>query len=202
MPSNFKQTTSDFLALTLATVSSITVSILIACPNGDTAPEKSPATVATPVPQNLTVSSPDIANGQSIAKKFTADGANLSPAINWSAPPNKTASFALIADDPDAPGGDWIHWVVYDIQASEKGLPANVSNEEVLPNHASQGKNSFRKTGYGGPQPPPGKLHHYYFTVYALDSRGLPKGLDASGLLKSMQGHILAAGRLMGTYKR
>jgi hypothetical protein len=202
MPSNFKQTTSALLTLTMATVASIAVSILTTCHKGDTAPEKNPITVAAPVPQTLTVSSPDIANGQSIAKKFTADGANLSPAISWSTPPDKTASFALIAADPDAPGGDWIHWVVYDIPANEKGLPANVSNEEVILNHARQGKNSFRKTGYGGPQPPPGKLHHYYFTVYALDGRGLPKGLDASGLLKSMQGHILGTGRLMGTYKR
>ena len=106
MPRKIKQTTSTLLTLTIAAVASVAVSILTACHKSDTvettvSPEKNPITVTTPAPQNLTVSSPDIADGKSIAKNFTSDGANLSPAINWSAPPDKTVSFALITDDPD-----------------------------------------------------------------------------------------------------
>lgn len=153
-------------------------------------------------PPPITVSSADIANGQTIARDFTADGANLSPSITWSSPGDQTKSFALIVDDPDAPDGDWIHWVVYDIPATEKALAKGLPKDALLSNATRQGKNSFRRIGYGGPQPPPGKLHHYYFTIYALDIKGLPNGLDAKQLEKSMEGHIVGSGKLMGTYER
>ncbi|MDR3613604.1 MAG: YbhB/YbcL family Raf kinase inhibitor-like protein [Candidatus Obscuribacterales bacterium] len=207
MPNKIKQTISLVPTLTIAAIASICILNLTACHKSNTAEnvtplEKNPPAATVPAPQSIVVNSPDLTNGETITKKFTADGANLSPAINWSVAPEKTASFALIADDPDAPGGDWIHWVIYDIPASQNGLPPSFSKKSVLPNQTKQGKNSFRKTGYGGPQPPPGKLHHYYFTVYALDNRGLPDDLDADGLIKAMQGHIVGSGKLMGTYQR
>jgi Raf kinase inhibitor-like YbhB/YbcL family protein len=207
MTSKITQTISTVPTLTMAAIASFCLFNLTACHHSSTVetappPEKIPPAVTAPSAQSIAVNSPDLTDGQTIAKKFTADGANLSPAINWSTPPAKTVSFALITDDPDAPGGDWIHWVVYDIPASETGLPANLPKLALLPNKIKQGKNSFRKNSYGGPQPPQGKLHHYYFRVYALDITDLPDDLNANSLMKAMQGHIVGSGKLMGTYQR
>jgi len=119
----------------------------------------------------LEVKSPDFASGGTIPKRFTCEGADLSPALEWSAPPSGTQSFALIADDPDAPAGTWVHWVVFDLPPGLRSLPQAVPKNEQLADGSRQGQNDFGKTGYGGPCPPPGKAHRYFFKLYALDTR-------------------------------
>lgn len=137
-----------------------------------------------------------------IPKEETCDGANHSPQLAWSSAPEKTKSFALIADDPDAPGKTWVHWVVFNLPPSARGLPENVPPQETIAGGGKQGTNDFGKLGYGGPCPPSG-THRYYFKLYALDVE-LP--LDSSAtkdkLLKAMEGHVLAEGQLMGKYQR
>jgi Raf kinase inhibitor-like YbhB/YbcL family protein len=141
--------------------------------------------------------------GGTIPQKFTCDGPDVSPALNWNDPPSATKSFALIADDPDAPVGTWVHWVLYDLPADARALAENVPKQEQLANGARQGRNDFRRIGYGGPCPPPGKPHRYYFKVYALDAKlNLQAGATKAEVERAMQGHILAQGELMGRYGR
>jgi Raf kinase inhibitor-like YbhB/YbcL family protein len=138
-----------------------------------------------------------------IPKKYTCDGADISVGLSWSDPPEETSSYALIMDDPDAPRGTWVHWVIYNLPPSLRSLPEAVETRETLNNGAAQGKNDFGKFGYGGPCPPAGAAHHYHFKLYALADRlGLAPGGTKQQLLKAMQGHILAQAELVGTYKR
>src|SRR5512145_610516 len=117
------------------------------------------------------------ANGGDIPSMFTCDGADDSPALQWTEPPVPTQSFALIVDDPDAPRGTWVHWVLYDLPATARELPEGVPPEATLPSGARQGRNDFKKIGYGGPCPPPGPAHRYFFRLFALDRRlGLRPG--------------------------
>jgi len=140
--------------------------------------------------------------GGMIPADYTCDGKNISPPLSWSGMPEKAVTLALICDDPDAPVGTWVHWVLYNLPASAKELPADVPPEEKLASGAVQGKNDFRKVGYGGPCPP-GGTHRYYFKLYALDKAlDLKPGATKKELLKAMEGHILAEGQLMGRYKR
>ncbi len=142
-------------------------------------------------------------NGGAIPEKFTCDGPDVSPLLAWSEPPARTQAFALIMDDPDAPAGTWVHWVIYDLPAAANGLPENVPKQPELENGAHQGRNDFRKTGYGGPCPPAGKPHRYFFRLYALDSATrLKPGASKAELEKAMKGHILAQAELMGQYGR
>lgn len=153
------------------------------------------------MPLKLTSSAFDL--GGTIPRKFTCDGPDVSPALAWSDPPAGTQSFALITDDPDAPAGTWVHWVLYDLPASARDLPENVPKQEELPNGARQGRNDFRRIGYGGPCPPPGPAHRYFFKLYALDAKlGLKAGATKAEVEKAMRGHILAQGELMGRYGR
>jgi Raf kinase inhibitor-like YbhB/YbcL family protein len=138
-----------------------------------------------------------------IPKNYTADGKNISPAINWSEGPEKTKNFALICEDPDAPKKTWVHWVVYDLPADMRVLPEGVSAPGTLPEGVVEGKNDFGKIGYGGPAPPQGKPHRYVFHLYALDKPiGLPAGASKDELLVAMKGHILAEGQIVGRYAR
>lgn len=140
--------------------------------------------------------------GAMMPKKYTCDGIDISPALEWSLVPNGTKTFALICDDPDAPMGTWVHWVLFNLPEDIKKLSENVPPLEVLTNGAKQGKNDFGKIGYGGPCPP-GGTHRYYFKVYALDEKiNVEAGITKSELLKAMEGHILSEGQLMGRYKR
>jgi Raf kinase inhibitor-like YbhB/YbcL family protein len=140
---------------------------------------------------------------QAIPKKFTCDGPDVSPKLSWSDPPAKTQSFALIMDDPDAPGGTWVHWVFYDAPTDAKELPEGVPKQEELPGGARQGRNDFGKIGYGGPCPPPGKPHRYFFKVYALDTKlNLKSGATKADVERAMKGHILAQAELIGRYGR
>jgi Raf kinase inhibitor-like YbhB/YbcL family protein len=143
------------------------------------------------------------ADGEPIPMRYTCDGADVSPPLQWSEVAPGTKSFALICDDPDAPVGTWVHWVIYGLPATTRELPEMVAATETLPDGAKQGLNDFRRVGYGGPCPPPGRPHRYFFKLYALDA-GLALNARASkpDLLRAMAGHILAEAQLMGTYQR
>jgi Raf kinase inhibitor-like YbhB/YbcL family protein len=141
--------------------------------------------------------------GADIPAQFTCDGSNISPALSWTTAPNGTQSFALVMEDPDAPGKTWVHWVLYDLPATERELPEGVSPKRTLPSGARQGRNDFGKTGYGGPCPPPGPAHRYYFKLYALDNRlGVQAGATRAQVDRSMRGHVLAEAEVMGLYRR
>ncbi len=141
--------------------------------------------------------------GGAIPKQFTCDGPDLSPALEWSGAPENTKSFSLIADDADVPVGTWVHWVLYDLPAEARQLAEGMPKDEQLPDGASQGKNDFRRIGYGGPCPPPGPAHRYFFKLYALDAKlNLKAGASKAEVEKAMAGHILAQATLMGRYKR
>lgn len=151
----------------------------------------------------LTLRSTAFKEGEAIPKKYTCDDADNSPPLAWEGVPEKTKSLALIADDPDAPRGTWTHWVVYNLPAQTKELPENEPKQESLSNGAKQGNNDFKKAGYGGPCPPPGNPHRYFFKLYALDTElNLDAGATKDKLLAAMAGHVLADGQLMGTYQR
>jgi Raf kinase inhibitor-like YbhB/YbcL family protein len=140
--------------------------------------------------------------GNPIPAVYTCTGRNISPPLTWNQPPAGTQSFALIMDDPDAPGGTWTHWVLYNLPASALGLPENVPLDERLSDGSLQGRNSWGKTGYGGPCPPSG-THRYFFKLYALDRLlDLPSNADAPRLVKAMQGRVLGSTELMGTYRK
>ena len=146
----------------------------------------------------LSLSSKAFAPGQSIPPKYSCVGRNLSPDLAWTGAPAATKSFALIADDPDAPMGTWVHWIVFNIPAMTTGVPeaAQFSDGSVL------GKNSSRHLGYDGPCPPSG-THRYFFKLYALDTMlTLSASASKDQLLKAMQGHILTQGELMGTFSK
>jgi hypothetical protein len=158
---------------------------------------------------SLTVTSPTIRANETIPVDHTADGRNISPAIQWSGAPAATRQFALVCDDPDAPlPGGFVHWVVYKIPAAATGLPAELPMDATLtapPELAGtiQGVSGFRRPGYRGPAPPPGKPHHYIFTVYALDAAlPLEPGLNRNQLLDAIKGHVVAQGSLTGIYER
>lgn len=141
--------------------------------------------------------------GGNIPKKFTCDGPDVSPQLNWDEPPANTQSLALVMDDPDAPAGTWVHWVLFNLPAATRELAEGVPKDQQLPSGALQGLNDFRRVGYGGPCPPAGKPHRYFFKLYALDGRvGLKAGATKKELEGAMQGHILAQGELMGRYGR
>ena len=164
-----------------------------------------PSSLARPGgnPVAFAISSPSFSNGGDIAKKFTCDGADVSPQLTWSDPPAGTKSLALLADDPDAPVGNWNHWVLWNLPAESRELGENVAKTGQLPDGSRQGPNDFRKTGYNGPCPPPGKPHRYYFKIFALDAKLDLKGSAGKRELEAaMKGHILAQAEWMGRYGR
>jgi len=141
--------------------------------------------------------------GEAIPKKFTCDAPDLSPPLSWKGAPAGTQTFALIMDDPDAPVGTWVHWVLYNVPANTGDLAEGVAKQEQLASGALQGRNDFRKTGYGGPCPPPGKAHRYFLKLYALDTQlKLEAGASKADVERAMKGHILAQAELMGRYGR
>ncbi|HUU14887.1 MAG TPA: YbhB/YbcL family Raf kinase inhibitor-like protein [Terriglobia bacterium] len=149
------------------------------------------------------LASPAFQSDGMIPGKFTCDGADVSPALAWSDPPSGTQSFALIMDDPDAPGRTWVHWVLYDLPAEARELPEGVPKQSKLASGAHQGNNDFPKIGYGGPCPPHGPAHRYFFKLYALDAKtGLKPGATKAELENAMKGHILAQTELVGRYRR
>ena len=160
-------------------------------------------------PQTITVSSPTIEAGERIPADHTADGRNVSPALSWSNAPAGTKEFAVIVDDPDVPMPQpFVHWVIYKIPGTVKGLPENIPIDPAAPMPseiagAVQGTSGFKRAIYRGPAPPAGKPHHYHFAVYALDTAlDLPAGATKQQLLDAMKGHIIGQGELVAVYER
>jgi Raf kinase inhibitor-like YbhB/YbcL family protein len=150
----------------------------------------------------LQIASSAFAEGEMIPVPNTCDGPDVSPDLGWTGAPADTKTLALICDDPDAPVGTWVHWVLFNIPAGETGLPAEVAPDPVLGNGATHGTNDFGRLGYGGPCPP-GGTHRYFFKLYALDTAlGLESGATKAQVEAAMQGHVLAEAQLMGRYKR
>jgi Raf kinase inhibitor-like YbhB/YbcL family protein len=151
----------------------------------------------------LTVTSSAFTAGEAIPAQYTCKGTDVSPALEWSGAPAHTASFAIIMDDPDAPGGTFVHWVAWNIPQTTHSLPQGVPKREQLQDGARQGRNSFDKIGYNGPCPPAGQTHRYFFRIYALDSKlELAAGADRDALDAAMKGHVLAQGEYMGTFHK
>lgn len=152
--------------------------------------------------EQMKITSSAFEEGEMIPAKYTCDDADISPQLKWSNIPEGAKTIAIISDDPDAPVGTWVHWVLYNLPASIAELPENIPPDETLSNGAKQGKSDFGRIGYGGPCPP-GGTHRYYFKVYALDKElDLEPGATKAELLEAMKGHIVAEGQLMGRYKR
>ena len=159
-------------------------------------PSESPA--AAP----LTLTSDSLKDG-AVPKEFTCDGEDKSPALTWSTPPAAAKSLALIATDPDAPGGTFTHWILFNLPANTNGLPVGVPNQGQLAHGGRQGRNDFSKVGYGGPCPPAGQTHRYIFTLYAVDSIiDVPAGAPRDHVEPTMQGHVLAKSELTARYQR
>lgn len=151
----------------------------------------------------LEVSSLVFEDQSPIPVDYTCDGDNVSPPIAWSGAPSDVRSFALICDDPDAPMGTWVHWVVYDIPSDETELPEAVPDLRELPSGAHHGRNDFKNLGYGGPCPPAGNPHRYFFKLYALDKMlQLEPGATKQEVREAMEGHVLDQAELVGTYQR
>jgi len=151
----------------------------------------------------IKITSSSFAEGEPIPSKYTCDGENISPPLSWDNAPAGTKSSALICDDPDAPVGTWVHWVLYDLPATITELREETETKEELLNGGRQGRNDFKQIGYGGPCPPKGGPHRYYFKIYALDLElNLKSGATKSEVEDAMKGHLLAEGKLMGTYQR
>src|SRR4051794_33884318 len=151
----------------------------------------------------IVLKSPAFEEGRPIPPKYTGDGQDVSPPLTWSGVPHGTRSLVLLCEDPDAPRGTWAHWVLFNLPPESRQLDEGAPAQPTLPSGASHGTNDFGKLGYGGPAPPPGKKHRYYFKLTALNSTlDLAPGAKRADVLAAMEGHVLAEGWLMGTYAR
>ena len=150
----------------------------------------------------MTLTSTAFDHEAAIPQRFSCDGDDVSPALSWAGVPEGTESFAFIVDDPDAPGGTFVHWVYFNIPSDTTELPEGVPTVDRPSQGGVQGQNNFRRTGYGGPCPP-GGTHRYFFNLYALDTTvDLEPGAGKGDLMAAMDGHVLAQAQLMGTYTR
>ncbi len=161
-----------------------------------------PTNTSTNNKPEIKLTSSAFSEGQPIPRAYTCDGVNISPPLEWSGVPKTAKTIAIVCDDPDAPGGTWVHWVLYNLPGDNIGLVENLPVTESLKAGGFQGSNDFGKIGYGGPCPPSG-THRYFFRVYAIDSElPLKAGATKAELMKAMEGHVLLQGQLMGTYRR
>ncbi len=153
--------------------------------------------------QKIELTSPAFSHGSFIPAKYTCDGQDVSPELTWVGVPEGTRTLALICDDPDAPVGTWVHWVLFNIPPDLKSLPEAVPALERVLGTAVHGVNDFGRLGYGGPCPPRGSAHRYFFKLYALDTKlDLPPGASKRQVLAAAEGHVLGQGELMGKYQR
>jgi Raf kinase inhibitor-like YbhB/YbcL family protein len=149
----------------------------------------------------MIIKSSAFTDGAMIPSKYTCKGIDISPQLSWEDVPHEAKSLAIIMDDPDAPGGTFVHWVIFNIPPDFKALGESFPKQKILPNGIAQGTNDFGRIGYGGPCPP--ALHRYYFKVYALDTDlKLESGIEKRDLEKAMKGHILGEGQLMGKFQK
>lgn len=179
--------------------------VLVSCERAEVTPEPAANAAeedAMPT-ETFSLTSPAFKEGETIPARHTEDGPDLSPRLRWSEPPEGTMSFALVVDDPDAPRGTWVHWVAYGIPGDARELQEGFPKEASASDGILQGENDFGKTGYGGPAPPPGKPHRYFFKLYALDfTPELEAGLSKEDLQRAIEGHVLGEAQLMGRYGR
>lgn len=185
----------------------IMIASLLACSN------RSGSSAGKPTTQNqnqdqsqnakeIKLTSTAFKEGEPIPRQYTCNGVNVSPPLEWSGVPKSARTLVIIADDPDAPSGTWVHWVLYNLPADNIGMVENLPATDELRAGGFQGKNDFGKTGYGGPCPPSG-THRYFFKIYALDSElPLKAGATKAEVEKAMEGHVVAQGQLMGTYRK
>ena len=174
-----------------------TIVLVLAC----AAPSKGPAATSDSN-SGMALGSVAFTAGETIPTRYSLYGENLTPDLTWDKAPEGTKSFALICRDPDAPGGTFIHWVLFNIPENVKGLPEGLGREPTVSLGGTQGTNSFRRVGYDGPKPPNG-THRYYFDLYALDEMlELDQTATAGRLQQAMKGHVLAQASLMGKYKK
>lgn len=153
--------------------------------------------------RSFQLGNPAFGQGDVIPDRFACTGENLSPELTWGKPPAGTESLALIFDDPDAPGGSWVHWIIYNLPGAQTGLAEGMKPLSEHPDGSLSGSNSWGESGYGGPCPPPGSTHEYVFMLYALDSRlDLGAGASKKQLLAAMEGHVLAETRLSAFFSR
>ncbi len=151
---------------------------------------------------SLTLASAAFSEGDSVPRKHTCDGADVSPPLSWTGVPEKARSLVLIVEDPDAPAKTWVHWVLFDLPASATGLPEGVPSDSRPPGGGVHGVNDFGNPGYGGPCPPSG-THRYVFVLAALDDLlNLPPGASRAAVGRAMKGHVLGEARLTGRYAR
>lgn len=177
--------------------------VMASCSGTETTNEEGSSAAENDAVPAITLSSTAFKEGDKIPVTYTCDGQDISPALIWDKPPEQTESFALIADDPDAPGGVFTHWVLFNIPIDVLQLGEGIPAKEQLENGVLQGRNDFGRIGYGGPCPPKGSTHRYRFTIYALDQHlNVKAGASKKQVLDAMQGHIFAQGRLTGTYQR
>ncbi|MGC8781762.1 MAG: YbhB/YbcL family Raf kinase inhibitor-like protein [Anaerolineae bacterium] len=161
-----------------------------------------PAPTAAGAAGGMQLTSPAFAGGAAIPDQYTCSGADISPPLAWSNVPAGARSLALICDDPDAPLGTWVHWVLFNLPPSLNGLPEGVPARPTLEGGGVHGTNSWQRIGYGGPCPP-GGTHRYYFKLYALDTTlSLDSRATAKEVQAAMQGHVLGTAQLMGRYSR
>ncbi|HLF73013.1 MAG TPA: YbhB/YbcL family Raf kinase inhibitor-like protein [Anaerolineales bacterium] len=189
---------------TTLVISFIVLILAGACSGGSPPPQTTPGLTVTQeaAMASIQLTSDAFAHEKPIPAQYTCTGSDISPALTWGEPPAGTQSFALIMDDPDAPMGTWVHWVLFNIPASARGLPEAVPAGQTLSDGSTHGRNSSGNQGYNGPCPPSG-THRYFFKLYALDEMlGILAGADKGELLKAMEGHLLAQGELMGTFSR
>jgi len=184
------------------------LSALVICGLGVLFPG-SARTAAQSAPQKIVVESPTLKANQTIPRDYTADGRNVSPPLTWSGVPAAAKELAVVLEDPDAGNPPpFVHWVMYKIPPAAKGVPEGISIDPAAPMPgeiagAIQGVSGFRRPIYRGPAPPPGKVHHYHFVVYALDADlGLKPGLTRADLLAAIQGHVIGQGELIALYER
>jgi Raf kinase inhibitor-like YbhB/YbcL family protein len=162
-----------------------------------------PLSAGATQPAKITLSSSAFQSGAAIPMSHTCDDKDRSPALAWSKAPAATKSYVLIADDPDAPAGTWVHWVLYDIPPERTSLEEALATDPKVPGVGVQGKNDFGKVGYGGPCPPGGQTHRYFFKLYALDTKlDLPPGATKAEVEQKMSGHVIGQGELIGKYAR
>jgi Raf kinase inhibitor-like YbhB/YbcL family protein len=153
--------------------------------------------------QSLHLNSSAFAAGATIPAAYTCTGADQSPPLAWTGVPQNTQTIAVVVDDPDAPSGDWVHWVLYNLAARTPGLEAGTAKGITLENGARQGINDFGKAGYNGPCPPPGPTHHYHFRLFALNSAlDLPAQATAAQAKAAIRSHVIASTELIGTFSR
>lgn len=160
-------------------------------------------TTAKPKGSRFTVTSKTVVEGKTIPKQHTGDGKDLSPALSWNKAPDTAKSIAVTCEDPDAPGGTWFHWILFNLPPGTTSLKEGLDKKPTLDDGSGQGINDFGKVGYNGPAPPKGAEHHYHYKVFALDKKlDLKPGCDKKMFYEAIAGHVIMRGKLTGLYKR